>query len=252
METQEASTSCAVAPGTVAPGTGRGSPLDDLHAEFQRLLRAAAHDLSAPARHITGFGGLLAESLGPDLPTSDAGHLRRMFEAATRLDAIVVGLRRYSETLAPLRLERVDADAVARGVLARMGTGLQESGARVTIAEPLPCVRADRARLGEVVAELIDNGVAHRGQTPPEVSLHALRAEDLWRFEIRSNGAPIPEDLREAVFAPFRTLRSDAPRERVGLGLALCRRALARMGGSIWAESGAAQGNTFCFTLPVS
>ena len=140
----------------------------------------------------------------------------------------------------------------------------------------LPPVRADPARLGQVLRNLLNNAITH---TPPGGTI-ALRASSELRalsseftqnselrtqnsklktqswvvFEIADSGTGIaPEHLRD-IFERF--YRADRSRSRAtggaGLGLAIVRQLVEAHGGRVWAESAPGEGAVFRFTLPVA
>jgi signal transduction histidine kinase len=77
----------------------------------------------------------------------------------------------------------------------------------------------------------------------------AVQKGDRWQFSFRDNGVGIPPHERERVFGLFSRL--DASRSGTGVGLALCRRAIEKLGGTIWIAPDTGSGTTFCFTIPV-
>jgi signal transduction histidine kinase len=69
-------------------------------------------------------------------------------------------------------------------------------------------------------------------------------------FSVTDTGIGVPADKREAIFGPFEQAHQSADRATggVGLGLAICRRLVQRMGGEIWVESEVGKGSAFHFT----
>jgi signal transduction histidine kinase len=124
---------------------------------------------------------------------------------------------------------------------------------QVEIAEGLPTLFGDRARLVEAVQNLIDNAVKFMGEQPnPRIEIGASGTDANGNpvFFVQDNGIGIDPKYHEQIFGLFNKL--DAQTEGTGVGLALVRRIIEGHGGRIWVEShGAGQGAAFCFTLPV-
>ena len=121
----------------------------------------------------------------------------------------------------------------------------------VEVAAGLPTVYGDRARLVEVVQNLIDNAVKYMGNQPdPRIEIGARVSEDPSQtvFFVRDNGIGIDPQYHERVFGLFNKL--DTTSDGTGVGLALVKRIVEVHGGRIWIESaGVGAGATFCFTL---
>jgi signal transduction histidine kinase len=122
----------------------------------------------------------------------------------------------------------------------------------VDIAPDLPTVYGDRARLVEVVQNLVDNACKFMGDQPApriEIGTSGTDTEGNPIFFVRDNGIGIEPQYHERVFGLFNKL--DAQSEGTGVGLALVKRIIEVHGGRIWIESeGAGRGATMCFTLP--
>ena len=110
-------------------------------------------------------------------------------------------------------------------------------------------VYVDRARLVEVLQNLLDNAAKFMGdQVRPciEIGVNTEKHENV--FYVKDNGVGIDSAHHERVFGLFNKL--DAQSEGTGIGLALVKRTIEIHGGTIWIESHVGQGATFHFTLP--
>ena len=121
---------------------------------------------------------------------------------------------------------------------------------QVEVAGGLPQVRADAARLEQVLVNLVHNAIKF---TPPgsEVSLTAAAEGTFVRFSVHDTGAGIPEEELGRIFERF--YKADRARSGggTGLGLSIARHIVEAHGGRIWAESEEGRGSTFHFTIPV-
>ncbi len=162
--------------------------------------------------------------------------------------AALLSYSRAGQSFVPM--EAVDLSLPLEDAQASLGKEIHESGAAVS-HDPLPTVRADRTQLQHIFEQLLGNAVRHRAETPLRIHVGAARTEDGWVLSVRDNGKGIDPAQLERVFTLFG--RRDAGRQAPGsgIGLAVCRRIIARHGGRIWAASeGAGKGATFFFTLP--
>jgi signal transduction histidine kinase len=127
-------------------------------------------------------------------------------------------------------------------------------GVQIEVQPDLPLVQGDRARLVEVVQNLIDNACKFMGDQPePRITIGRSGTDRDGRpiVFVRDNGCGIDPQYHDKVFGLFDKL--DPRSEGTGIGLALVKRILEIHGGRIWVESaGANMGSTFYFTLPAA
>jgi len=111
----------------------------------------------------------------------------------------------------------------------------------------LPIVSADAAQMKQLFQNLIENGVKFQGDAPPTIRITAERDGGNWVISVEDNGIGIEPKNAERVFAVFQRLHAPDECAGTGIGLAICKKIVARHGGRIWVEAG--QGAKFCFTL---
>lgn len=162
--------------------------------------------------------------------------------------AALLGYSRAAQGFHPM--ESVPLAQPLEDAQAGLGPAIAAAGAVIS-HDPLPTVTADRSQVEQLFARLIDNALRYRGEAPPRIHISAARAESHWVVSVRDNGRGIEAAQLERVFHPF-ARRGDGPQAPgAGMGLAVCRKIVARHGGRMWAVSeGPGQGAMFCFTLP--
>ena len=225
--------------------------LEAKNAELERFAYTVSHDLKSPLITIRGFLGFVEQDAA-------AGNLERVRSDLGRIaDAVDKMQRLLNELLELSRVGRVihPPQAVALGPLAHeavslVGGRLRDRQVAVTIADDLPSVWGDRARLLEVLQNLVDNAAKFMGeQKAPRLEIGARRDGDERVFFVRDNCKGIDARFRNRVFALFEKLDPDS--EGSGVGLALVKRIVDLHHGRVWVESeGAGRGTTVCFTLP--
>jgi signal transduction histidine kinase len=199
---------------------------------------------------------LASGAVGP-VTEAQRHDLTRIHDASTYVLQLVTDLLTFSRVEAdrmdvrvqPLRL----ADVVARAesVMEHLA-----AAADVTVereAFDADCgVTADPARLQQVLLNLLTNAVKF---TAPggRITLCTERADGLVRLHVRDTGRGIPAEAIEHIFDPFVQLEQPgegAPRDGVGLGLAISRSLARTMGGDLTAASTVGEGSTFTVALP--
>jgi chemotaxis family two-component system sensor kinase Cph1 len=115
----------------------------------------------------------------------------------------------------------------------------------------MPTVTANPFHLLRLFQNLIGNALKYqRPGKPPIVRITAKEKKNFWLFSVADNGIGIENAYLNSIFAPFKRLHSDDQYGGTGIGLAICKRIVEGLGGSIWAESKPGKGSIFFFTLP--
>jgi chemotaxis family two-component system sensor kinase Cph1 len=117
----------------------------------------------------------------------------------------------------------------------------------------LPAITTDDTQLVQVLQNLIGNAIKYRGAVVPLVHVSAKRSSGKeWIFSVRDNGQGIAPQYFERIFIIFQRLHGRQEFNGTGIGLAICKKIVERMGGRIWVESQLEKGSTFYFSLPES
>ncbi len=230
--------------------------LEQKNDELERFAYTISHDLKAPLVTIRGFLGFLKRDAA--VAASDPSAVQRLDRDVARIEAAagkmtrlldeLLEMSRIGRTAAPF--EEVAFGAVAREAEELVAGAILERGVEVEVASDLPDVRGDRARLVELVQNLLDNAARYMGEQPSPRIDAGVRHGDPPVFFVRDNGIGIEPKYHDKIFGLFERLDPRAT-EGTGIGLALVKRIVEVHGGEIWVESeGAGRGSTFCFTLP--
>jgi light-regulated signal transduction histidine kinase (bacteriophytochrome) len=199
---------------------------------------------------VVNFNQLLALEQQGKLGKDADQYIAYSVEGALRIEALLKGLLNYLELPEPERdkLPLVDCNRVLSQALAVLQKAIQQSGAKVTSGH-LPTLPAKEDLLMQLFQNLIGNSIKYRSQAALEIQMSAARTAEGWMFSVKDNGIGIDPVDAEHVFGMFKRLHGkDIP--GTGIGLALCRKVVERLGGRIWVESKAGQGAVFKFTIP--
>ncbi len=228
--------------------------LESRNAELARFNYTVSHDLKNPLTTIRNFIGVLEQ----DLAVGDHGRLhddlQRIDNAASKLHRLLEDLHELSQVeQATIHSEPVALGELVDHVLEELAPVVAARGIAVEVAEDLPAVSGDRARLLVAVRHLLANAFQYLGDQPaPRVEVGARQLDPETVVFVRDNGLGIDATFHEKIFGLFDRLEPEAS-DGTGIGLALARRIIEIHSGQIWVESeGNGHGSTFCFTLPAS
>jgi PAS domain S-box-containing protein len=221
------------------------------NADLQQFAYSASHDLQEPLRMVSTFSELLKREFGSKLgPTGDE-YLGYTLQGALRMEQLLRDLRAYTlaSTSEPVPAEDVDAGAMFDKSMENLAAAIKDSGASITRSD-LPHVRLHEFQMEQLFQNLIGNAIRYRGEAQPQIHVAAHRQGSDWIFSVQDNGIGIDAEYKEQIFGLFKRLHSVAAYPGTGMGLAICKRIVERVGGRIWVESEPGRGSTFFFTLP--
>ncbi len=194
-----------------------------------------AHELRNPLASLKGHAQLLHEQAGEAKLQRKA---KRVVDEAVRLQALTNGLLDF------VRSGRVQPETTVVGELVRESV----AGALATVETDLDAApktwKLDRARMRQVLVNLLDNAHHAAPETAAEVSVR-VDADQLV-IEVHDWGPGVPEEKRAQIFEPFHTGRTHG----TGLGLAVCQRIVHEHGGTIRCDEHPQGGALFTVTLP--
>jgi signal transduction histidine kinase len=209
------------------------------------------HDLRAPLRAITGFSKALLEDYSSSLDETGKAYLNRIHAAGIRMDqllqdALVLGQTNHENfVLAPVNLLNLVRE------VAEMHPELSHAKAEISFGPLMPPVLAHESALFQCVSNLLGNAVKFVPEgVQPRVRIYSTMADRRVRVFFQDNGIGISADDQLRVFDLFQRVSHKS--EGTGIGLAVVKRAVEKMGGSVGLESELTKGSTFWmeFALP--
>jgi signal transduction histidine kinase len=231
----------------------RTTQLRETVGELEAFSYSLAHDMRAPLRAMTSFARIVQTEHSGQLDETGKDYLGRVVSAAQRLDRLITDVLNYSSvTRQKLQLQPVDLQKLLEEAL-RNQSEFQRLGAEIKIQTPLGKVIAHEPSLMQCVNNLLANAV--KFVLPGVVPRVTVRSEPLGpdlRLWFEDNGIGISEGDHERVFALFGRLNPAAEYEGTGIGLAIVRKAMERMGGQFGVESEPSQGSRFWIQLKKS
>ena len=221
--------------------------------EANAFARNVSHELRAPLRAITMTAQLLLDEYAwKPVDLEGQAEFERLIDAARRLDAMTEDLLAYSRmTQEHWVLGPVDLEAILAKVLADMNDDLEQRRAEVKLEAPFPRVQGHARTLYHSLTNLLYNAIKFVApDRSPRVNIRPERRDGGVRLWVEDNGIGISPLDQGRLFQVFERLSPEYP--GTGIGLALVRKGVERMGGKTGVESEPGKGSRFWIELPSS
>jgi PAS domain S-box-containing protein len=229
----------------------RTRSLEETTEQLNSFCYSVAHDLRAPLRTQTGFARLLLDDYSSVIDETGRYYLKAIMQAAERQSNIIQDLMAHvNVSRADLTMETISLDTAVQEAISDLEVELQQKEASVEISElDGEAVLANRSSLHLVLLNLISNACKFVSPgTKPQVRLRSERRDSRVRLWVEDNGIGITPDDQKHLFAMFKRLkRGDYP--GTGMGLAIVKTAVERMGGCVGIESQPGRGSKFWVEL---
>jgi signal transduction histidine kinase len=218
--------------------------------ELEAYAHTVAHNLKNPLSVLVITSDLINDV--PNLTRKELKeYLQQIRSIACEMNSIIDNLLLLSEArLVDVPMEPMDMASVVTAIRKRLRPMIKAQRARVSFPKTWPTATGYAPWVEEVWANYLSNALKYGGQ-PPCVELGATpQANGMVRFWIRDHGAGIPPEAQARLFKPFTQL-GRTHKDGHGLGLAIVRHIVEKLGGQVGVESELGQGSLFFFTLPV-
>jgi PAS domain S-box-containing protein len=219
------------------------------------FLATMSHELRTPLNAIIGYQSLLADGVTGPVSDSQRRQLERIGTSAHHLLSLIDEVLTLSRVEAGK--ESVHADPVDVAVVLDEAASIIEPLAKqknlefVVTGPATPItIETDSGKLRQAILNLLSNAVKFTGRG--RITLRASAAGDAVEFEVRDTGIGIAAQHLERVFEPFWQVEASTTRTApgTGLGLAVTRRLVLLLGGTVTVQSAMGEGSTFTIRLP--
>lgn len=224
------------------------SNLTESNRDLDQFAYAASHDLRAPLRAIENLATWIEEDCYQQLPEESQKHFQLIKKRVHRLEALITGMLEYSRvgkitgTLAIINLNQLLTDIV--------DNLSPPEHIQIALDQVMPIFKSNKIALTQVFLNLINNAIKYNDKAQGHISIGFKKLKYFYQFYVTDNGKGIESQFYSRIFEIFETLESRDVIESSGIGLAIVKKIILKMGGKIWLDSVVGQGTTFYFTWP--
>jgi signal transduction histidine kinase len=229
----------------------RTARLTDTIAELEAFSYSVSHDLRTPLRAMQGYSEFLWEDYSGQLDDTGKEYLHRILQASGRLDRLVQDILAYSRLsrgeweIKDIRLQKLLKDVIESYPM------LQPSSIDIESELPLLSVRGHEGSLTQVFSNLLTNALKFVPEgRKPRVKIRTEPFDGKVRLWFEDNGIGIAPAYWERIFKIFEKAPGEKEYDGTGIGLAIVRKAVERMGGRVGVKSDVGEGSKFWIELP--
>lgn len=237
--------------------------LERSNRELEQYAYVASHDLQEPLRKILVYADLLKGN-GPSGTTTNEERLEKIILAAKRMSQLIHDLLTFSQLVKMDQSYSVtDLNEVMDDILDDFELSIEESNAQIQI-DPLPRIEASFQEMSQLFHNLISNALKFRREETPVIHIgheqlstrevqafkelnHSLPYYDIF---VKDNGIGFDNKYSNQIFEIFKRLNTRSKFSGTGIGLAVCRKIVARYQGLIYSKSAEGKGAEFHVILP--
>lgn len=231
----------------------RTASLRQAVAQMEEFSYSVSHDLRAPTRAMSGYAEAILVDHGAQLDDVGRDLLKRIMRSSRRMDQLIQDLLTYSRiSRREIELTRVSLDKLVREVTQQYPE-LRAEHADIAVEGVLPDVIGHEPSLTQVFSNLLTNAVKFVAPgVRPRVRVRQRMTDGRVRVVVEDNGIGVKPEVQSRLFRMFERVHPDQHYEGTGIGLAIVRKAIERMNGTVGLESDGVTGARFWFELPAA
>ena len=220
--------------------------------ELESFAYSVAHDLKAPLRGIDGYSRLLLEDYAPSLDDEGRSFITTIRTSAEEMGQLIDDLLDYSRLeRREFKPDRLELRPLIDRLVEQKRREAAEDDIDFVVNVNGCAVVADASGLTQSLRNYLDNAVKFTRKVPrPRIEVGAKETADGCLLWVRDNGIGFDGKYHDQIFGIFQRLNPAEVYPGTGIGLAIVRKAVERMGGRAWAEGSPGGGATFYLEIP--
>ncbi|SDU28457.1 PAS domain S-box-containing protein [Verrucomicrobium sp. GAS474] len=231
--------------------TERTASLQEAVSQMEEFSYSVSHDLRAPLRAMQGYATAVLEDYGEKLDEEGRAYLQRIISSGSRMDRLTRDVLVYSKIprssmpLNPLSLENLVSD------IAQQYIRTKTREAEITVVNPLLPVVGNESFLSQAISNLVDNAAKFFSpDRPPRIRIWTEACGDQVRLWVEDNGIGIKPEHQSRIWGMFERVHPQHLYEGTGIGLAIVRKTVEKMNGTMGVISDGFSGSRFWIQLP--
>jgi signal transduction histidine kinase len=218
---------------------------------LQQFSYIASHDIKEPIRSIGNYIGLIRKKISDTDEKKLGLYFDNIKGALQQIYTLIEDVMQYTQVNQneAIELKAVNLNEVIKNIEVGLETFIQEKGANV-IYDDLPTLKSSGSMLFMILKNLIQNGLKFNHSNVPTVEINYEKTKTHHKIIISDNGIGIDKQYHEKVFEMFKRLNNKSAYHGSGIGLAIVKLSVEKLGGNVELESEVGKGSRFVIRLP--
>jgi PAS domain S-box-containing protein len=231
----------------------RTASLREAIAQMEEFSYSVSHDLRSPVRAMQGYAAALLDEHAERLDESGREYLNRIVRNGARMDRLIQDVLTYSRlSRREIELRPLDLQKLLQELFLETAE-LNRQVHCITIETPLHNVVGHEPSMLQVLYNLVSNALKFiRPGEQPHVRIRTSNRNGSIRISVCDNGIGIKPEYHHRLFGMFERIHPDRAYDGTGIGLAIVRKAVERMGGKVGVVSDGTTGAEFWVELPAA
>ncbi len=220
--------------------------LEKRNQELDEFAYIISHDLKAPLRAVRSLSEWIEEDLEGKLEEDTQKQMDLLRQRVGRMENLINAVLQYSRAgRVATPIETISVKTLLESIINSLELPAEFT---VEIPENLPQLQTQVVFLEQVFTNLITNAVKHHHRPDGTIKISAVSQGNGYEFAVSDDGPGIAPQDQERIFKIFQTLKPSQNNESTGIGLAIVKKVVEQLGGTLRVESELGQGTTFYFT----
>ena len=220
--------------------------------ELSSFVYSASHDLRSPLVSLHGLMAMFTKSIGPKLDDRGRRYITRLEANVSQMEELIDGLLELSRIgREEVKMSEVDLNKTLREISEQLRPQLEANNIELDI-HPLPMIVAPQVHIRQIYSNLLSNAVKFMGDSEVRrIEVGGSEVGGVVHLYVQDSGIGIDEAYHEKVFVIFQRLKELDEVKGTGVGLAIVKKIIDNLSGTIVVESEKGKGSRFLITLPV-
>ena len=223
------------------------------NAELERFAHVASHDLKTPLRNIVSFTNLIERKIAKKDYDNIAEYLKFVQDGGKQMNRLISEILEFSKLSinSQIKMSEFDVKEIVQNINQKILSYIKEQNATLNVMSEQNIIFSNHSLVEILLQNLIENGIKYNTAVHKTIEIKCTQTPKSTIIMVSDNGIGIEPEYHENIFVLFTRLHDDQSFSGSGMGLAICKKIVARLHGQISVDSALGKGSIFKIELPL-